>query len=278
LNLPRRDSDLDATAPSFWAREAAALRLTVRDAPILSAVLATVIISGVFMAFPALDLAVSELFYVKGRGFPLEINPFWSLVRDVGQYATTSALIAVIALLVAKIVLPARPMVIPPRVLLFLASTQILGPGLLVNGILKEYWGRARPRQTDLFGGRNPFSSPWEIADGCQNNCSFVSGEASSSFWLIAFVFVVPERWRVKVLAITLIIASILSALRVAFGGHYLSDVLIAWGLTLIVILVMRHALLIRPGPGFDPAVENGLATFGRALAAPFQRLGARRS
>lgn len=278
MNAPRRESHLDAKAPSFWAREVDALRLAVQEAPILSAILATMIVSGVFMVFPALDLAVSELFYVKGRGFPLEIDPFWSLVRDVGQYATTSALIAVIALLLAKIVLPTRPMAIKPRILLFLASTQILGPGLLVNGILKEYWGRARPRQTDVFGGRNPFSSPWEIADGCQNNCSFVSGEASSSFWLIAFVFVVPKQWRVRVLALTLLVASILSALRVAFGGHYLSDVLIAWGLTLIVILVMRHVLLIKPGPDFDPAVENGLGAVGRALAAPFARLGAKRS
>jgi hypothetical protein len=82
----------------------------------------------------------------------------------------------------------------------------------------------------------------------------------------------------VKVLALTLIIAAILSTLRVAFGGHYLSDVLIAWGLTLIVILVMRHVLLKGPGPGFDPAVESALGALGRVIGAPFARFGARRS
>lgn len=262
-----------SNAPSFWARERRALVASIREAPILTAVLATMIVSGLFMAFPALDLMATGYFYVPGRGFPMEASPFWSVVRDLGQYATTGALIAVILLLLAKIVLPSRPMAIKPRVLLFLASTQIIGPGLIVNGILKAQWGRARPRQTDLFGGRNEFSGPWQIANGCDNNCSFVSGEASSAFWLVAFVFVVPERWRVKVIALALIVASILSALRVAFGGHYLSDVLIAWGLTLIVILVLRHVLLIKPGPGFDPAVEDGLAAFGKALTAPFKRL-----
>ena len=102
MTASNRDTGERATVMSFWAREARALARAIQDAPILGAVLLTMIISGIFMAFPSLDLATSRLFYVEGRGFPLEFDPFWSLIRDLGQYATTSALIAVIALLVAK--------------------------------------------------------------------------------------------------------------------------------------------------------------------------------
>src|SRR5690606_563997 len=71
----------------------------------------------------------------------------------------------------------------------------------------------------------------------CQANCSFVSGEASASFWLVAFAFVVPRRWRAGTAIGTLAFALAISINRMAFGGHFLSDVVLAWGLTLVAIL-----------------------------------------
>ena len=45
------------------------------------------------------------------------------------------------------------------RNLAFLALTLALGPGLLVNGLIKEHSHRPRPFQTQDFGGTWQFSS-----------------------------------------------------------------------------------------------------------------------
>src|SRR5262245_4094209 len=37
-----------------------------------------------------------------------------------------------------------------------------LGPGLLVNGILKPLWGRPRPYQVESFGGARPYRYWWQ--------------------------------------------------------------------------------------------------------------------
>ena len=52
---------------------------------------------------------------------------------------------------------------------------------LLVNALLKDHWGRARPNETTLFGGDGAFSGPFVIAGQCARNCSFVSGEGAGA-------------------------------------------------------------------------------------------------
>ena len=61
----------------------------------------------------------------------------------------------------------------------FLAAMLAIGPGLVANVILKDNWGRARPRQVVEFGGTKQFTPPLVPVRECVRNCSFVSGEAS---------------------------------------------------------------------------------------------------
>ncbi len=51
-------------------------------------------------------------------------------------------------------------------------------------------------------------------------------------------------------------------------GGHFLSDVLIAWLITLLVILVLRAPILCSFQPGLDNALESGLTRLAFWLAA----------
>lgn len=248
----------------------AAGRALCRDHPIAATLFATTVLSAIFLLFPEIDLAVSGWFHVAGAGFPAESSQVLRDLRALGMFTTRAIIGVFIAVLVLKLAAPHHRTLIPARALLFLASTQALGPGLLVNGLLKEFWGRARPRQTDLFGGDLAFSPPWAIVDQCQSNCSFVSGESASSFWLLAFAFVVPSGWRRPVALAALVWAAVMSLNRVAFGGHYLSDALLAWCLVLLVLLVMRQLVLLRPAPGFDAALEAGLTRVGLALRRPF--------
>ena len=62
--------------------------------------------------------------------------------------------------------------------------------------------------------------------------------------YLVAFAMVVPQTWRKPVATFALLWAFAISLNRVAFGAHYLSDILVACGLTLIVILLLRSLIL----------------------------------
>mgnify|MGYP002033818590 CR=1 FL=1 len=106
----------------------------------------------------------------------------------------------------------------------------ILGPGILVNLILKEHSHRPRPRNTDLFGGDLSFVPAGDFSGACGSNCSFISGEAAGAGWLFCYaVFLVPDRFRLLVSPPLIALALASPAMRLAYGGHYLSDVILAW-------------------------------------------------
>ncbi|PRX03487.1 UNVERIFIED_ORG: PAP2 superfamily protein [Martelella mediterranea] len=114
----------------------------------------------------------------------------------------------------------------------------LIGPGILVNWILKEISHRPRPRNTDLFGGQHAFMPAGDFSGSCVSNCSFVSGEAAAAGWLFCYaVFIIPNR--LKLLLSPPLIAVSVSApvMRVAYGGHYVSDVILAW-LGAVVIFI----------------------------------------
>src|SRR5262249_22121586 len=137
--------------------------------------------------------------------------------------------VAILLPLVLKILLPDRKLLLSPRAALFVLATFALGPGLIVNGIFKEFLGLGGARELLEFGRSSTFSPAWWLSDQCDRNCSFASGEAASAFCLVALVFLVREEQRFAVACTTLAFAAIVSLTRIAEGGHFLSDVLIAW-------------------------------------------------
>ncbi|MEM1365347.1 MAG: phosphatase PAP2 family protein [Pseudomonadota bacterium] len=120
------------------------------------------------------------------------------------------------------------------------ALALFLGPILLVNWILKAFWGRPRPRATDIFLGDDPFILPGTYSDYCLSNCSFVSGEASGAFWFFALIPLLARfAGRNAAWAGTAFLAVYSSAIafnRVVFGAHYLSDVVLAATFTLTIV------------------------------------------
>lgn len=224
--------------------------------------MATLAVSIVFRLAPVLDIEVSRLFYAAGAGFPATSIPILKFLRTLGLWSMDGAMAVVAILTVFRCALPkrfqpARFYQLPPSRLIFLTASAAVGPGLITNIILKDHWGRARPILSNVFGGSQTFSLPWTISDACHSNCSFVSGEGSGVFWLIAFVFVVPAIWRWPLFKYLRIWIVTISLNRIAFGGHYLSDVLIGWGLMLIVILVSREIVMMRFGPKIDGWFER---------------------
>jgi len=135
------------------------------------------------------------------------------------------------------------------QTVLYLAVSLALGPGLIVNAGLKDHWHRPRPVQVAEFGGPFEFR-PWYRTDGqCRRNCSFVSGEVAASAWLIGAASLAPAPAKAPAVALAVAVTGATALLRVAFGGHFPSDVLFATLFTLLLMVVL-YRLWPRPEEG----------------------------
>lgn len=235
--------------------------------PIVQAVLFILAASFVFLAYPGIDIWFSALFYHPDVGFPMSRLGAFIALRALTQILLISVVVALVAAVAIKLLRPTRPTPVRPCDIVFLLTTLALGPGLIVNVFFKEFWGRPRPNTVDLFGGASPFVGIWELSDSCVSNCSFVSGEAAAAMWLVAVAIIVPGRWRKPAVIVALALAVLLSFNRIAFGRHFLSDVLLAWGVTLLVIAVTHRFVVERPPAWLaNDRLEAGLTKLGLSL------------
>lgn len=211
---------------------------------LLAAVIAALTLA-MLMGLP-LDLAVAQSLYDPSRQrFLAAINPAIRVLRDNGMVALATCAGFVVAALVARI-RRRQSAAASGRAVLFLVSTLALAPGLLVNVVLKDHWHRPRPVQITEFGGAQSYVDWWNPAGGCERNCSFVSGEVSSAAWMFAPAMLAPPHWRVAAFAGAAVFTAVISFVRMAAGGHFLTDVLFAILFTLIVILVMHRVIFGR--------------------------------
>lgn len=210
------------------------------------AVLAIALALGAWLIVdPSLDLAASALFYRPGEGFAADHSPLLSAVRHVGNLLGKVFGAAIGVAVLFRIVTRRDALGIPMRALVFLAAVQIAGPAVLVNAVLKEHWGRARPVQITEFGGTKHYTPPLIPADQCAHNCSFVSGEASFGFSFLAFGFLPrTRRWRQAGFAFGAAFGSALGVMRIAQGGHFMSDIVFSAALMLLVAWVLERLIL----------------------------------
>ena len=129
----------------------------------------------------------------------------------------------------------------------FLFFALVLGPGLVVNYVFKENWGRARPREVVEFGGAHQYTPPLDISKECAGNCSFVSGHASGAFFLLGMSWVYRQR---RWFWFSLFLGGLVGFGRVLQGGHFVSDVVFAfWAVyfsSLLIAMVFKMRSPIR--------------------------------
>src|SRR5439155_6835543 len=166
---------------------------------------------------------------------------------------------AVVALAL-KIALPRRRMLIAGRAVVFLLGTLALAPGLMANFALKEHWGRSRPIDVKEFRGAERFVPWWDPRGDCPTNCSFVSGDVSAGFWTLAPAALTPPAWRALAYGGALVFGSGLAIMRMAAGGHFLTDVVFAGVFTFLIVWA-GYAMIYRwPRTRFsDETVERAL-------------------
>jgi membrane-associated phospholipid phosphatase len=219
--------------------------------PLLSAkrflvalIVALILVGALFALWPDLDLAVTRFIYERGG--------FWGAsdaarhARDALRLAPFWLLGGLTALWLARR-LGATNLAAPSgRAIIFLIASLTIGSGLIVNLGLKDHSHRPRPVHVREFGGEMAFR-PWYTFDGaCKKNCAFASGEAASGFWMLAPALLAPPPWRVLAIAASIAYGVATSALRLAFGGHFLSDVLIGGLISAIVVVALWRLMFPR--------------------------------
>jgi lipid A 4'-phosphatase len=206
--------------------------------------LAALIVAVALAFWPAVDLFVTGLFYSPKDWFfwryaaPLEFvrKALPTLILGVAGYLVLIGL--------ANILFKDRLLGVTPRVMVYLGSTLALGPGLVVNALFKDHWGRARPTQIVEFGGRARFSGPFVLSDQCADNCSFASGHAAVAFWTVALALILPPAWRAKGVALALVFGLATGLVRVIQGAHFYSDVVTAGLVTVGLAILLRRPIL----------------------------------
>jgi membrane-associated phospholipid phosphatase len=194
-----------------------------------------VLISGVFIVIPNIDLFVSRFFF-KAGSFYISHNPFWIELRNFHRLSQWYLLGAMVVL-VGLYALWHRPLsIIAPHKIIYMVLVYAIGPGVLVNS-LKLLFGRARPRDLVEFGGWADFTPAWQFASICQRNCSFPSGESSVAAAMLPLLMLVPARFRLTAGIILIPLLALVSLNRVFMGAHFLSDVVISWVLVIGVMI-----------------------------------------
>jgi membrane-associated PAP2 superfamily phosphatase len=108
----------------------------------------------------------------------------------------------------------------------------LLGPLLVTNVALKDYWGRPRPRSVIEFGGERPFQ-PVLVPTFRDQEASFPGGHSAGGFSLLVLYFVLRGRrpgWAWGALGAAALLGSAATWARIAQGGHFFSDGLWAAG------------------------------------------------
>jgi membrane-associated phospholipid phosphatase len=212
--------------------------------------LAIAVVTGlVFGLYPGLDLEVARYFHAfedRSRNmFALRLFPPLMKARDTGLWIGTILVAPAVCALIVKLLLPRRRMLISGRATVFLIATMALAPGLLVNVLLKDHWGRPRPIDVTQLGGNQNFVAWWDPRGDCPSNCSFVSGDVAGAAWTFAPAALAPPHWRALAYAAALALAVGMGTIRVMAGAHFPSDVIFA-GIFTFLIVWITYAVIYR--------------------------------
>lgn len=193
---------------------------------------------------PWLDLSIATLFYDPHPS----VNHFIS--NSTLDWIYTYALIpgqllatgAVLVFLLSYLISSWKKWRSPSLVLIL---TLAIGAGFVSHVLLKDHWGRPRPKQVDHFGGAQPFRPYYKpnFFHQPEPSKSFVCGHCTMGFYFFALALVGKRLkspllyWGSFIFALGL--GTLLGIGRMMQGGHFLSDVLWAGVIMWLAALTM---------------------------------------
>lgn len=202
----------------------------------------------IFLSFPQIDIAVSSLFFDPNLGFWMNKSDGFQFLRDIYQLGYVAIILTALILLINTLIRQVKPLV-PWQFWTFVVTSFAIGPGLIVNAVLKNNWGRARPAHVLEFGGEKTFSPALMISDQCPSNCAFTSGEGAAIFTAAFVLGIVILKRHTPDAKINWVAGIILAAvtlfgagLRITMGRHFLSDTIFSALICAIVCLLLYRA------------------------------------
>lgn len=208
-----------------------------------------------------LDIAASSYFF-NPESLQFSSFPLWDFFYNFGTLPALLTAIGALVLLFFSLFF--APLFRFRKSLILLVLTLGIGSGLIAHGLLKDHWGRPRPRQTSLFGGAYPYvpfyvphfhgtkktipekqtvNSPGNI----EKLRSFPCGHCTMGFFFFALMFAFRRHGKpglsVLALAFALVLGFFLSLSRIAVGGHFLSDTLASLAIMWLTAAILDHYL-----------------------------------
>lgn len=187
------------------------------------------------------DIAIESWFYSPLSGWFLGKENPWYLLYEYGNIP--ALLLSGGGLLAFVLSFFRKQLTSYRKIGLFLITFMILGPGLVVNTLFKDHWGRPRPIDIVDFGGTETYRHAWEKGQAGQGK-SFPSGHAAVGFFLFSpFFFLRDASRRQAVLFLLLGISYgvLMGTGRMVQGGHFPTDVLWSGALTYLTGLVLYY-------------------------------------
>lgn len=204
-------------------------------------ILACFLIASLLLSqFPDIDIRISSLFFDKG--FPVRQSwPVW--LHHGTSYFLWLSMSAVLGIYALNRLAQRNVCGVDGRKVCYLFLVLILGAGLIVNVILKDNFGRARPRDIQEFGGSKHFTPAFVVSRECATNCSFSSGDGAAGFFSLALVIALRRKRALFAAAVGL--GCLVSLSRVASGAHFFSDTVVSFFVMLIVADALHHYMFL---------------------------------
>ncbi len=205
------------------------------------------------LAYPQLDLVVARLFYSPGVGFPALGQPWERLLYHSVEVLMVVGNFALVGIWLINRRRRRRLLGLTGRKLALLLCLLALVPGLLVNQVFKEHWGRARPVQVAQFGGTQAFTPAFVYTGG--SGGAFSSGHVAAAAYVIAAAHVLAGP-RSPWVMLAVLYTALVALARMAAGGHFLSDTMTSVFLVLLGYLALRR-LICRHRGGDTPVARD---------------------
>lgn len=125
---------------------------------------------------------------------------------------------------------------------LYILLVIAVGPGLVVNLIVKDHWGRPRPVHVKEYGGRYDYVPPGQI--GHTPDKSFVCGHCSVGYVFFVLYFL-SQNHKLVYFLLTLGLAWGMGFTRMTAGGHFVSDILWSGYLVFLVAWALYYGWFI---------------------------------
>lgn len=201
----------------------------------------TAFLTFLLILFPEVDISFSQLFFSEESGFIYQENFLVYQLYALLPLLTKLFILVCLLHLVYLIVKYRSYKRILRSGVFFLVIAAAISPGLVVNEVFKENFGRARPRHIEEFNGKREFTGAFTMSDQCKRNCSFSSGHAAMGYFLTAIAYTTNLLYFNRIYLIGIVFGSLVGLSRIVMGGHFLSDVLAS----AFVVLFLDHVIFI---------------------------------